>query len=180
VLLFVAFALLAAAPVHYFALRALQPHQEVPYFGALVLLAVLFSIAIVERMIPGSKRRISGRMLVLLTFCGLAALCAGLFGWSHFAQGWGCLRFGSLCMLAGGLLAALFVRTGFVTSPVETSTIVGLFAGIAGFAALALHCSVLNATHILVWHLGTVVLGGAAGALMGVLLQARMRRSSTS
>ncbi|HEY3936690.1 MAG TPA: NrsF family protein [Bryobacteraceae bacterium] len=170
------FAALALLPTIHFgdsALHVLSGVQEFAYYGVIALLAILFAAAIVEQMIPGSKRRLNARMLVIGSFFSLALLACLLFenfSMDHFvAHGWPCLRLGSECALVSGLIAFLLVRKGFFTAPVASSMLIGCFAGLSGVAALALICPVRNAPHILVWHLGTMILGALGGGVVGVL-----------
>jgi hypothetical protein len=172
-LCFIGFSLLFAIRFGVSGLQVLSGIQQFAYYGFIVVLAVLFATATVERMIPGSKRRVNTPALVIGSFVSLALVICLLFenfALDHFVEyGLPCLELGSECGLVSGLTAFWLVRKGFFTSPVASITLIGLFAGLSGFAALAFICPVLNAPHILVWHLGVMVVGGLGGGAIGVL-----------
>jgi hypothetical protein len=46
----------------------------------------------------------------------------------------------------------------------------GAFAGLTGVGVLALCCPILNTPHILVWHLGVVLVAMFAGGIAGLAL----------
>ena len=171
---FVVFCLLATVPLHFRAYRVLTVYQNVAYYGLLLVLAAAFSRAVVERMIPGAMRRINTAALVTFTLLSLALISIPLFvnfGLNRFVQsGIPCLRLGIVCAGLSGALASLLVRRGFLTSPIETGTTAGFFAGLAGFTVLALHCPIKNALHVMAWHLGAMVASGIGGAIAGLAL----------
>jgi hypothetical protein len=169
---FAAFSLLPTLRFGDLAVHALSGVQQFAYYGLIALLGIFFAIAIVEQMIPGSKRRVNGRTLAIgiLSLALLTCLLFENFSLNHFVEfGLPCLRLGSGFALASGLIAFFLVRKGYFTAPVTSSTLIGCFAGLAGVAALALICPFRNAPHILVWHLGTMVLGGIGGGVVGIL-----------
>jgi hypothetical protein len=163
------------------ALHFLSPFQMAVYFGAFLLLAILFSMAIVEQIIPGARRRIrpgwlmAGAALFLIV---LTPLLFEQFGLDRFVErGVHCLEFGTVCAAVGGALGFLLIRKGFLTSPLEAAVLTGCFAGLSGVTALAFVCPQLNAPHILVWHFGTMAIGTAAGALIGLVVEWRASRN---
>jgi hypothetical protein len=82
-----------------------------------------------------------------------------------------------LGLVCGALSAApfwLLLRKGFLASPVAAGATIGSFAGFAGVAVLALHCPIENSAHILVWHLGAMMLAAMAGIVVADL--GRLRR----
>jgi hypothetical protein len=162
-------------------LHVLSPLQMAMYFGAFLLLAILFSIAVVEQIIPGSIRRVkpgllmAGAALLLVT---LAPVLFENFTLDGFVKhGVPCLEFGTICAAVGGVLGFFLIRKGFLTSPLEAAVLTGCFAGLSGVTALGFVCPFLNAPHILVWHFGTMVIGTAAGALIGLVLEWRISRN---
>jgi Negative regulator of sigma F len=158
-------------------LHVLSRLQMATYFGAFLLLAILFSIAIVEQMIPGSVRRVKPGPLITGAVLFLVALAPVLF--ENFTlggfvkHGVPCLEFGTICAAVGGILGFFLIRKGFLASPLEAAVLTGCFAGLSGVTALGFVCPFLNAPHILVWHFGTMAIGTAAGALIGIVLQWR-------
>jgi hypothetical protein len=163
------------------ALHVLSPFQMAAYYGSFLLLASLFAMAVLEQIIPGSRRRIKPGVLMAGAALFLIALAPVLF--ENFAlggfvkNGVPCLEFGTICAAVGGALGFFLIRKGFLTSPLEAGVLTGCFAGLAGVTALGFVCPFLNAPHILVWHFGTMVVGTAAGALIGVVLQWRASRN---
>jgi hypothetical protein len=75
--------------------------------------------------------------------------------------------------LIGGLLGWRLLQRGYLVSPRETIVLYGFFAGLVGVAVLALHCPIRNSLHVLVWHLGALVLTGFVGLLMGKFIESR-------
>ena len=132
-----------------------------------------FSVTTVQEMIPGSKRKSSPRWAIAAATLSLALLVSVLFrnfDLDRFvALGIPCLRLGCICAVVAGALFWFVLRKGSFTSPVAASTTAGFFAGLAGVAVLALHCPIQNSAHIIVWHLGAMVLGGLGGAIIGTL-----------
>jgi hypothetical protein len=54
-----------------------------------------------------------------------------------------------------------------------TGAATGLLASLAGTTALEIHCPNLDASHILVSHLGVAVLGAVAGLVVGWAVENR-------
>lgn len=173
--------LLATMYAGHKALHVLSPFQMVVYFGSFLLLAILFSMAVVEQIIPGAKRRVRPGWLMPGSALFLAALAPVLFenfGLDRFVElGVPCLKLGTICATVGGVMGFFLIRKGFLTSPLEAGVLTGCFAGLSGVAALAFVCPFLNAPHILVWHFGTIAIGTTAGALIGLILQWQASRN---
>ena len=176
-IVFTAFSLITAIPVGYKGFHVLNAYERFAYYGLILIGAAWFSIATVQEMIPGSKHKSSPGWTILATMLSLTVLVSVLFhnfNLDRFVPlGIPCLRLGSLCALVSGALSWFLLRKGFFVSPVSAIALVGFFAGLTGVAVLALHCPIQNSAHILVWHLGAMVLGGLGGAAVGTL-----RRSS--
>ncbi len=170
---FIAFCLGIASIVGFRGYENLSLSQRLTYFSLLVGLAFLFSIVTVQDMIPGSRRRVRPSSAIALMLLLVIALPFALFHDVSLVRfvplGIPCLRFGCICALLFGALASIPVRKGFLVSPLQTSIAVGLFAGLAGFSALALSCPIQNAAHVVVWHGGAVLAGGLGGAIAGLI-----------
>jgi len=172
--LFVLLAFICTLPFGWLGLHALSSGQKLLYFGLILLLAYVLGRAVVEDMIPGSLRRVNRPVLIGGAFPLAGAAVALLFPsfatvrFVHF--GIPCLRLGLVCAAIGGLFLFLLLRRGFLTAPFQTCCLAGVLAGLVGFGGLAIHCPLLQASHILVWHLGAVFLAGMSGALVGSLL----------
>jgi hypothetical protein len=153
------------------AIHVLTGGQMALYYGTVCLFAALFARATVERMIPGAKRFAPSSLLAALALTGLGLLVFSMFeerGTDNFvARGIPCLRLGAISALLSGLLGWRLLRKGYLVSPRETITLYGFFAGLVGIAVLALHCPIQNSLHIVVWHIGAMLLAGCAGFLLG-------------
>lgn len=169
--LFTVFSLIAAIPVGYIGFHALSIQQRFAYYLLISVYAILFAVTTSQQMIPGSKRTVHPRWLIIAALLSLAVVSVVLFpnfDLDRFVSlGIPCLRLGTISALLSGTLFWFVLRKGFFASPVEASTSAGFFGGLAGVAVLALHCPIQNAAHIIVWHLGAMVLGGLGGAILG-------------
>jgi hypothetical protein len=173
--IFLALSLIVASVTGLKAISVLSDGQMVLYYGALLLFAILYSRATIEQMIPGSKRVTSTYLLPVLAVCVLGLLLFVLFqnrSTENFvSQGLPCLKLGALTALLTGLLGWRLLYRGYLVAPREALTLYGFFAGLAGVAVLALHCPILNSLHILVWHIGAMLLAGIAGLLLGSIFE---------
>ena len=167
--------LVVASVVGFKAIAVLSAGEMVLYYGVVALFAGLFARAVIERMIPGEKRILpsSGLWIAALILPGL--VMAGLFS-DHstvrfVSQGIPCLRLGVISALVSGLLGWRLLQRGYLVSPRETIVLYGFFAGLVGVAVLALHCPIRNSLHVLVWHLGAMVLAGLLGLLLGWFIE---------
>lgn len=177
VLSFIGFSVLPTIRYGMTAVRVFSGFQQVAYYSLIAFLAILFSAATVQNMIPGSRKYVSVRALLVGSFLALALVASVLFenfSTAHFVEyGLPCLKLGTACAVVSGILAFSLIRKGFFTSRLASGTLLGFFAGLSGVGALALICPVRNAAHIIVWHLGTMVIGGLAGTLIGLLVERR-------
>ncbi len=173
--IFAAVAFALAAWKKFYAITALSATEMVVYYGMIAILAILFARAVVERMIPGERRVVpslalwSGSLLILsvLSFFIFADRSLDDF----VAAGLPCLRLGSLGAALSGLIGWRLLRRGYLVSPREALLLYGFFAGLVGVAVLALHCPIRNSLHVVVWHVGAMVLAGLAGALLGKFVE---------
>ena len=165
--IFAALSLVIAAAVKLYAIQVLSVSQMFLYYGLVFLLAAFFSRAIVEQMIPGAVRLIRSSVLAIVGMSALVLLIIAMFenlGTDHFViHGIPCLRLGLISALLSGFLGWRLLDRGYLVSPPETITVYGLFAGLVGVSVLALHCPILNSLHILVWHLGAMLIAGLLG-----------------
>ncbi len=172
-LLFAAIALLITAPVGFYGYLALNAEQRIAVYSLIAACAIASSASLVARMIPGSKplpRMITPALICLLACVDL--LIFQNFDTSRFVErGIPCLRFGLICATATAALAYPILRKGLFTAPIAAGAITGTFGGLAGVAALALHCPLLIAPHILVWHFGALLIAVLVGALAGFFIQ---------
>ena len=158
-----------------FALAVMSPLQASVMLGALATSAGLLAYSLVHQMVPGSRQRISPRLLPVSIIISLMVVMAVLFQFQHernfWANGWSCIRAGTPIGFLTAVPFWLVLRRGTVLSPRLTGAATGLFAGLAGTAALEFHCPNLDAWHILVSHLGVAVLGALVGLLIGFIAE---------
>ncbi len=93
-----------------------------------------------------------------------------------------CLSVGLKYAIPGALLSWLWLRRGATLFPRLMGATAGGFAGLIGITVLEVHCPNLNLYHILVWHLGVLLLstlgGLALGAAVEVIRQRRHRQTA--
>jgi hypothetical protein len=146
----------------------------------LVLGAILFSIVLVWRMIPGSGELLPLGAVLAVTGLGITGTMALLFPWRQLgelpSQGAPC----AVMELSIGIPAAavfwLFARRGVLFPGAGLGAALGGLAGLLAIAVQQFHCMFLNAPHLLIWHVGWAVLLTLTSALIG----ARARRWSKS
>jgi hypothetical protein len=164
-------ALAGAAGLGFFGIAKMTLLERVSVFSELGLLVLAAAREMVSAMVPGSRRRLSSSALLAVAGLGLGAILALCFRDYHTTRfihsGLVCLAIGLLHALAAGLLGWLVPRRGFAVDPVSAGLAAGTLAGLAGVAMLELHCSNFQAAHVLVWHLGVLLLGAGLGALCG-------------
>jgi hypothetical protein len=160
-----------------FAIRVMTPLQTTAILSALAISTVLLAYSLVHQMVPGSRHRISPKLLPVAVTISLMIAMAVLFQFQHernfLANAWACIRAGT----PFGLLAAvpfwLLLRRGAILSPSMTGAATGLFAGLVGTSVLEIHCPNLDAWHILVSHLGVAILCALAGLVIGLAIEAK-------
>jgi len=161
-------ALVGAAKLGFYGIHKMTGFERSLIFPALGVLAWLAAIAFVAEMIPGSRRRVASGPLLGLSSLALVTIFAVLFRdyrTDHFvSQGMVCLVAGLLHAISTGLASWLLLRRGFAMNPVSAAVSAGTLAGLAGVTMLELHCPNFQALHILVWHIGVLLVSGALGA----------------
>jgi hypothetical protein len=153
-----------------FALSAMSPVQTVSILSALGACASLLAWSLVHLMVPGSRHRFRPEFLPAAVIVSLSLVVVVLFQFRDetlfWQRGWACLGMGFPFTLVAAVPFWLLLRRGAVLSPPATGAATGLLAGLSGMSVLEIHCPNLGLSHILVWHLGVVVLV-AAGGLCG-------------
>jgi hypothetical protein len=167
---------LAVTVVGSFQLRAfgwglLSIPQRVVVFASLAAGVGLLASSMVRQMFPGSKHLVSPRclpvgVLALLTL-GAATVFRPKVEFAFVSNGLSCLRAGLSYAIPGALLLWLILRHGAILSPKLTAATAGVFAGLIGLTVLEVHCPILNRYHILVWHMGVVLLSMLGGLSLG-------------
>jgi hypothetical protein len=158
-----------------FALAAMSPLQAIVIFGALAISAGLLGYSLVNQMVPGSLHRIPPAVLPLAIIVSLAMAILLLFQFQHernfWAKSWWCIRAGTPIGALAAVPLWFVLRRGAVLSPSMTGLASGLFAGLVGTTALEIHCPILDASHILISHLGVAALGAMTGLVFGLVAE---------
>lgn len=155
-----------------FAIAVMTPLQIIAILSALAASAGLLADSLMHQMVPGSRHRISPRLLPVAITISLAIAMAALFQFQQeqkfWGNAWACIRAGT----PFGVLAAVpfwwMLRRGAILSPPMSGAATGLFAGLVGTSVLEIHCPNLDAWHILASHLGVAILCALAGLVIGL------------
>jgi len=154
---------------------AQTPMTRALMFSILVVGAVLFSYALAQRMVPGSLTRIRLAPLALVVCAAFILAVLLLFHdavtWEGLTIGRGCLGIGLAAAIVTALGAWLVVRRGALAAKSATAISLGALSGVSALLVLTVHCPVLRASHILVWHGGAV-----AASMLAAWLVARRYR----
>jgi hypothetical protein len=146
-------------------------------FPALAIFAALAALTSVSTMRPGGSPRPLPLMLIALA--GWIAASGFVFRdysmGSFVAQGIPCLRAGLAVAIPSGIVTWLILRRGFAVDATAAGLAAGTLAGLAGLAMLELHCPVLLAPHIMLWHSAVVPISALAGALLAHYAASRHR-----
>lgn len=171
----VAFSLLAATPLGFAGFRAMTGVQSFVYYMGIGICAVVLGLVTAHEMIPGSKQRVHPAVAFTGTVLLVGFIAVLLFRESdlnRFAkEGVPCLVVGLVSASLMGMASTVLLRKGLATSVPRLGAAAGFFSGLAGVGVLALHCRNLNSAHIVVWHLGAMMLAGAGGAVVGLYRQ---------
>jgi hypothetical protein len=171
VVVFAVLAVLLTVPFGFGGFAKLNAASAAIEYSVVGLLALVLAGAAIEGMIPGSRRTLppsAGVLIAILLLSVTAALLFPDFALHDFVhRGIPCLRLGILCAIpASGLIWAM-MRRGFVMDTVSAVVAGGALSGLLGVGVLALHCPILNAAHIIAWHIGVIAVTAVFGALLG-------------
>ena len=162
-----------------FAMSVMSSAQSIATLGALAASAGLLAYSPAHQMAPGNRHRVPPKLLPAMVIGLLALVMAGLFEFQHeidfWGGGWACLRAGTPFGLVAAVPFWLLLRQGAILSPRVTGAAVGLLSGLVGTSALEIHCPILDASHILMWHLGIAFLGAVIGLAAGFAGEAAQR-----
>jgi hypothetical protein len=150
-------------------------------FAALTASVLLFAISVVRQMAPGGKHSISPRLLPIGILAGLILAAAVIFQVRHetafVPDGLACLRTGMTYSIPAALLFWVLLSRGAVLYPKLTGAAAGGFAGLIGVSVLEVGCPNLDLYHILVWHLGVILLCAIGGLSLGAAVDHFRRQS---
>lgn len=170
-LICVGVALAGAAVLRFSGFVKMGVLERCAVFSTLGILVLNAASELVRAMIPGSLRRFSSGGLLMVTSLGLVtvlALCFREYQTTQFIHaGLVCLGIGLLHAIVAGLLSWQVLRRGFAVDAVSAGLAAGTLAGLAGVAMLELHCPNFQAAHVLVWHLGVLLMSAGVGRLCG-------------
>lgn len=143
-------------------------------FWLIVALGLAAAWSALRMGLPGVGRDYSG-----WRWAGLAALALPLtailigVGDSHGAMeamkpehGMGCTIDGLVAGTGVGVALFAWLKGGAPTSPSRAGWVIGIAAGAAGAAVVALHCASNDMIHIVFWHGLAIPLWAAAGRLL--------------
>jgi hypothetical protein len=154
---------------------ALSLVQRIVVFLTLAVDAVLLANSMVRQMAPGSKYTLSPAVVLVSILVALMMIIAAMFRSQQepafLASGVMCLKNGLTYSIPAALLLWLILRRGAILYPKLIGAVAGGLAGLAGLSVLEINCPNLNVFHILVWHVGVVVIGSLGGALLGAAVE---------
>jgi len=155
--------------------RALSLLQKITVFSALAAGAGVLAFSTARLVVPGSRFPLSPYLFVIAVFGVMAAICTSLFypqeEATFVSTGVVCLRIGLECAISATLLFWLLLRRGAILNPILMGTTAGALAGLSGLTVLEIFCPNLNEYHILVWHLGTVLVSAVGGLAIGIIAE---------
>ncbi|BDC50809.1 hypothetical protein F183_A31250 [Bryobacterales bacterium F-183] len=132
--------------------------------------AALVSFSIAWQMSPGSLHQISPLLALVILVAGFLAIAAVCFPWGRrpdfVDHGWPCLTAGLIMASVSSVLFWGMVRRGRSLATATFGGSLGAMAGLVGAAALQIACNELQATHLLVWHGGVVVIPLVLGSAL--------------
>jgi hypothetical protein len=134
----------------------------------------LLALSLAWQMRPGSLQRIPNWTSVGILVAALLVVIVSLFPWKtsdeFVTDGWRCLRTGLAVAVPTALVFWILVRRGAPLRLKSLGGTLGAIAGLLGVTVLQFTCELQNAGHLMVWHVGVLVLSTLAGALIGECL----------
>ena len=153
--------------------------QRTAVFVTLAASAVLLANSMVRQMAPGSKHAFAPATLPIAILIALTLLIVATFRSQRESAfilgGLACMKNGVLFSVPAAFLLWLILRRGAFLLPKLIGAAAGGLAGLSGLSALEVNCPNLNVFHILVWHVGVVVIGSLGGALVGAAVESIQR-----
>ena len=175
--IFVSIVALFVYPMGALAIAVMTPLETVAILTALAVSTGLLAYSLAHQMIPGSRHRISPRLLPVGIGVLLTIVIAVLFQSQHEQNFWGhawpCIRVGASIGVLAAVPFWLILRRGAILSPSMTGATTGLLAGLVGTSVLEIHCPNLDAWHLLISHLGIAMLCALAGLIIGMAVEVK-------
>lgn len=177
---FAALATVGSIQLHAYGWRVLDPLQKAVVFTGLALGACVLAVSMVRQMRPGGRHLVSPALLLIavlvLQVAGMAAMFHVREEFTFVSRGLFCLSSGLKYAIPGGLLSWLILRRGAGLAPKLMGATAGGFAGLIGVTVLEVHCPNLGLYHILVWHVGVLLLSALGGVALGAAVEVAGRR----
>ena len=155
--------------------NALSSIQRMTIFAALTADAILLAVSVVRQMAPGGRHSISPRLMPIGILALLILVTGVIFRVRHESafvpDGLACLRTGLTYSIPAALLFWSLLSRGAVLFPKLTGAAAGGFAGLVGVGVLEVGCPNLDLYHILVWHLGVILLCAIGGLSLGAAVE---------
>lgn len=149
----------------------------------IIALAIASSVMALLAAVPGREpSRWLALGSVLLAVLGLAAAFAaapplGPMTRHFVAMGWPCAAQTAVVAAVPWVVLGVAVRRGATLVPGLAGTVTGAASFLFATASLRMSCPLDSAAHLIVWHLGPVLVGILASVLIGsVCLSERRRR----
>jgi len=173
--IFLVFAAALIATMGVTGFRTLQAWQALGIVAILAVGVSLFSVVLAWQIRPGSLQKIPARLSWACFGVGFLTGAALLFPWrgteAFVSRGWPCLVTGSAVAIPGGILFWLLTRRGVPLSVGAFAGTLGAIAGLLGLTVLQFRCIYQDATHLLVWHGGVLVLSITTAVLVALAIE---------
>jgi hypothetical protein len=179
--LFGAIAIFCGLGMRPFGLRVLNPLDLVLIFGPLAGAAGLLALSLASQMSPGARMTARPAWILPAILLSLFAIFAALIPFhpeSNFWHGRACFFAGMKVAIPTGVALWLLLRRGAFLHPKTAGATAGLLAGLAGVAALEIHCPVLAGGHIEAFHWSVALVSALAGLAAGTAVEPRVRRTA--
>ena len=172
---FLAVAVAGSIQLHGYGWNVLSVSAKIVVFASLALGAGALALSMARQMRPGSKYSVSPNLLpagvLLLVAVAMMAVFHSREEKAFVSSGLWCLSSGLKYTIPGAVLTWLWLRRGAAQSPKLMGATTGGFAGLIGVTVLEVHCPNLNLYHILVWHLGVILLSALGGLVVGAAVE---------
>lgn len=175
--IFLALVIAGAAKLHPLALPKMGGPVSTLVLGVLAICVGGSMFSLARQMTPGSRYRFPPGLLPFAALTALAVMFFLLFPLQDsprfWHQGWKCFSVGIEFAAAAAALLWLSLRRGaYLDAPLAGAS-AGLLAGLAGTTVLSIHCPVLEASHVVAWHLGASAIAALAGGAIGAIASRR-------
>lgn len=143
-------------------LFALSGMAKMLMFSIIGVGGMLFSFSLAQQMIPGSLRRVPLLPIALALCVAFAAVVALLFwdvtSWAPPQVIHSCLWIGLGAAVVTAAVGSIIVRRGAWIDRFSAIVSIGALSGVSALLVLTVHCPILMASHIFLWHAGSVLI----------------------